>query len=105
MSRRILEGQGDVRAVSIPSNERRRVGARNGIEVCKQRRHRRCSGLQEAVTANAAMPLLAGEDVWTPPGVFRIVVGMGRFKSCKRARAAIHVLAGHLTDVGASAIE
>ena len=27
------EGRGDVQAVSIPSNERRRVGARNGIEV------------------------------------------------------------------------
>jgi hypothetical protein len=40
--------------------------------------------VQEAVTANAAMPLLAGEDVWTPLGVFRIVFGMGHFKSCKR---------------------
>ena len=29
------EGRGDVQAVSIPSNERRRVGARNGIEVRK----------------------------------------------------------------------
>jgi hypothetical protein len=36
--------------------------------------------VQEAVTANAAMPLLAGEDVWTPLGVFRIVFGMGHFQ-------------------------
>ena len=35
--------------------------------------------VQETVTANAAMPLLAGEDVWTPLGVFRIVFGMGNF--------------------------
>jgi hypothetical protein len=34
----------------------------------------------EAVTANAAMPLLAGEDVWTPLGVFQIVFGMGHFQ-------------------------
>src|SRR5262245_42007799 len=34
----------------------------------------------EAATANAAMPLLAGEDVWTPLGVFRIVFGMGHFQ-------------------------
>jgi len=27
-----LEGRGDVQAVSIPSNERRRVGARNGMK-------------------------------------------------------------------------
>jgi hypothetical protein len=26
------------------------------------------------------MPLLAGEDVWTPLGVFRIVFGMGHFQ-------------------------
>jgi hypothetical protein len=39
MSRRIRKAGGDVQAVSIPSNERRRVGARNGIEVRKQRRH------------------------------------------------------------------
>jgi hypothetical protein len=31
MSRRIRKARGDVQAVSIPSNERRRVGARNGI--------------------------------------------------------------------------
>jgi len=36
--------------------------------------------VQEAVTANAAMPLLAGEDVWTPLGVLRIVFGMGHFQ-------------------------
>src|SRR6516164_5331756 len=33
--------------------------------------------VQEAVTANAAMPLVAGEDVRTPPGTFRIVFGSG----------------------------
>src|SRR6516164_10713604 len=39
--------------------------------------------VQEAVTANAAMPLVAGEDVRTPPGTFRIVFGVGHFnKSC-----------------------
>jgi hypothetical protein len=37
-------------------------------------------GLLEAVTANAAMPLVAGEDVRTPVGVFRVVFGMGHFK-------------------------
>jgi hypothetical protein len=26
------------------------------------------------------LPLLAGEDVWTPLGVFRIVFGMGHFQ-------------------------
>jgi len=39
--------------------------------------------VQEAVTANAAMPLVAGEDVRTPLGTFRIVFGVGHFnKSC-----------------------
>ena len=50
-----LEGRGDVQAVSIPSNERRRVGARNGIEVRKQRRHRRCSGA--LLLINLVLPL------------------------------------------------
>ena len=35
--------------------------------------------LQEAVTANAAMPLVAGEDVRTPLGAFRVVFGIGHF--------------------------
>ena len=35
MSRRIRKAGEDVQAVSIPSNERRRAGARNGIEVRK----------------------------------------------------------------------
>jgi hypothetical protein len=34
----------------------------------------------EAVTANAAMPLVAGEDVRTPRGAFRVVFGMGHFQ-------------------------
>src|SRR5262249_59955690 len=39
--------------------------------------------VQEAVTANAAMPLVAGEDVRTPPGTFRIVFRVGHSnKSC-----------------------
>jgi hypothetical protein len=36
--------------------------------------------VQEAVTANAAMPLVAGEDVRTPLGAFRVVFGMGHFQ-------------------------
>jgi hypothetical protein len=55
MSRRIRKAGGDVQAVSIPSNERRRVGARNGIEVRKQRRHRRCSGA--LLLINLVLPL------------------------------------------------
>jgi len=34
----------------------------------------------EAVTANAAMPLVAGEDVRTPLGAFRVVFGNGHFQ-------------------------
>src|SRR5262249_1396966 len=34
----------------------------------------------EAVTANAAMPLVAGEDVRTPLGAFRVVFGIGHFQ-------------------------
>ena len=58
MSRRIRKARGDVQAVSIPSNERRRVGARNGIEVRKQRRHRRCSG--SPVADQPCAPVVAG---------------------------------------------
>ena len=36
--------------------------------------------VQEAVTANAAMPLVAGEDVRTPLGAFRVVFGMGHLQ-------------------------
>jgi len=36
--------------------------------------------VQEAVTANAAMPLVAGEDVRTPRGAFRVVFGKGHFQ-------------------------
>src|SRR5262249_43336786 len=35
----------------------------------------------EAVTANAAMPLVAGEDVGAPPGAFRVVFGIGHFQN------------------------
>jgi hypothetical protein len=35
----------------------------------------------EAVTANAAMPLVAGEYVRTPHGTFWVVFGMGHFNS------------------------
>jgi hypothetical protein len=43
-------------------------------------------GVLEAVTANAAMPLIAGEDVWTPIRTFRIVLATGHFISCKAAQ-------------------
>ena len=33
----------------------------------------------EAITANAAMPLVAGEGVRTPFGAFRVVFGIGHF--------------------------
>jgi hypothetical protein len=33
--------------------------------------------IEEAVTANAAMPLVAREDVRTPLGAFRVVFGIG----------------------------
>jgi hypothetical protein len=35
--------------------------------------------VQEAVTANAAMPLVAGEDVRTALGASRVVFGVGHF--------------------------
>jgi hypothetical protein len=35
--------------------------------------------IQEAITANAAMPLVAGEHVRTPLGAFRVVFGIGHF--------------------------
>src|SRR5262245_26108815 len=34
----------------------------------------------EAVTANAAMPLVAGENVRTPLGAFRVIFGIGHFQ-------------------------
>ena len=37
--------------------------------------------VQEAVTANAAMSLVAGEDVRTPLGAFRVVFGIGHFNN------------------------
>src|SRR5947208_6387458 len=41
--------------------------------------------VQEAVTANAAMPLVAGEDVRTPLGAFRVVFGIGHFNTRRSA--------------------
>src|SRR5262249_31923139 len=35
----------------------------------------------EAVAANAAMPLVAGEDVRAPLGAFRVVFGIGHFQN------------------------
>src|SRR5215468_8146299 len=35
--------------------------------------------VQKAVTANTATPLVAGEDVRTPLGAFRVVFGVGHF--------------------------
>jgi len=37
--------------------------------------------VQEAITANAAMPLVAGEDVRPPLGAFRVVFGIGHFNN------------------------
>jgi hypothetical protein len=44
--------------------------------------------VQEAVTANAAMPLVAGEDVRTPIGAFRVVFGIGHFDNQPSASAS-----------------
>ena len=35
--------------------------------------------IQEPITANAAMPLVAGEDVWTPLRAFVVVFGVRHF--------------------------
>jgi hypothetical protein len=35
--------------------------------------------INEAITANAAMPLVAGEHIRTPLGAFRVVFGIGHF--------------------------
>ena len=43
---------------------------------------------QKAVTANAAMPLVAGEDVRTPLGAFRVVFGVGHFNNQPSASAS-----------------
>jgi hypothetical protein len=44
--------------------------------------------VQEAVTANAAMPLVMGEDVRTPLRAFRIVFGIGHFNNQSWASAS-----------------
>src|SRR6266446_2644378 len=48
--------------------------------------------IQEAVTANEAIPLVAGEDVRTPLRAFRVVFGIGHFNASttlpQRRRAA-----------------
>src|SRR5215813_1712532 len=41
----------------------------------------------EAVAANAAMPLVAGEDVRAPLGAFRVVFGIGHFRNYHSDRA------------------
>jgi hypothetical protein len=38
---------------------------------------RTLSELQEAITTNAAMPLIACEHIWTPLGASRVVFGLG----------------------------
>src|SRR5262245_58279201 len=40
-----------------------------------------CLRVLEAVAANAAMPLVAGEDVRAPLGAFRVVFGIGHFQN------------------------
>src|SRR5215831_359015 len=47
----------------------------------------------EAVTANAAMPLVAGEDVRTPLGAFRVVFGIGHFQNPVKRTATTTVTA------------
>jgi hypothetical protein len=44
--------------------------------------------VQEVVTANAATPLVAGEDVGTPLGAFRVVFGMGHLRQSDERRSA-----------------
>jgi hypothetical protein len=39
-----------------------------------------CLRALEAVTANAAMPFVAGEEVRTPLGAFRVILGKGHFE-------------------------
>jgi hypothetical protein len=43
----------------------------------------------EAITANAAMPLVAGEDVRTPLGAFRVVFGIEHFNNQLSASASM----------------
>src|SRR5690349_24755567 len=40
-----------------------------------------CLRVQKAVTANAAMPLVARKHIWTPVGASRIGFGIGHFNS------------------------
>src|SRR5215475_5023566 len=47
----------------------------------------------EAVTANAAMPLVAGEDVRAPLGAFRVVFGIGHFQNPVKRTATTTVTA------------
>src|SRR5262245_5197165 len=42
----------------------------------------------EAVTADAAMPLVACEDVWTPLGALRVVFGIGHLQILWRVTRA-----------------
>src|SRR5262249_25749909 len=47
----------------------------------------------EAVAANAAMPLVAGEDVRPPLGAFRVVLGIGHFQNPVKRTATTTVTA------------
>src|SRR6516165_298339 len=47
----------------------------------------------EAVAANAAMPLVAGEDVRAPLGAFRVVFGIGHFQNPVKRTATTTVTA------------
>jgi hypothetical protein len=54
--------------------------------------------IQEAVTANAAMPLVAGEDVRTPLRAFRVVFGIGHLKISRGpvlTNPTIYAASGH----------
>jgi hypothetical protein len=44
--------------------------------------------IQEAITANTAMPLVTGEHVRTPLGALRVVLGIGHFNDQPSASAS-----------------
>src|SRR5262249_30153229 len=52
-----------------------------------------CLRVLEAVAANAAMPLVAGEDVRAPLGAFRVVFGIGHFQNPVKRTATTTVTA------------
>src|SRR5262249_6657869 len=53
--------------------------------------------IQEAITVNAAMPLVAGEHVRTPLGAFWVVFGIGHFLSRVVCDAAAHARRAEIT--------